>query len=190
MCADPIRPRTRILVVAMLFLAAAAVAIPISDAILCSSTTPPEAPRSGSTASKIAPPSAAKPRSFAPRLPSKICSRPIACCPRTCLFSSASLGSPAITSAGRRGSFSSMERPSPRRSTGMPKAVPCRHGMGVSLSSPASFSSCNHILIRSTAGTLARSANAKSSASPTPCGPGIRANRTRVFDLAKTRSEE
>jgi conjugative transfer signal peptidase TraF len=31
MCADPIRPRTRILVVAMLFLAAAAVAIPISE---------------------------------------------------------------------------------------------------------------------------------------------------------------
>jgi conjugative transfer signal peptidase TraF len=31
MCADPIRPRTRILVVGMLFLAAAAIAIPISD---------------------------------------------------------------------------------------------------------------------------------------------------------------
>ena len=190
MCADPIRPRTRILVVAMLFLAAAALAIPISEhhpwLLYNASGSAPigfyrienRSPERGETAV------------VRPLRPSKICSPPIACCPPACLFSSALLRVAATVFAGRRGLFSSTEKPSPRRLITMPKAVPCRHGMGVSPSFPASFSSCNHIPIRSTAGISGRSASAKSSASRTLCGRGIQANETRDSASATTRSEE
>ena len=91
-----------------------------------------------------------------------------------------------IGSAGRTGSFSSMTRPSPRPSTMTPQAAPCRPGRGVSPSSPASFSSSSRTPIRSTAGTLGRSARPKSSASPARSGPGIQPNRTRAGHFVPT----
>ena len=192
MCADPMRPRAipRRSSDAFSRCGRGRLRSPCANAILCSSTTLPEAHRSGSTASSIEVPSEKKRRSFSHDDTRKSALDPSPAAPRVCLFSSALLRVTATVFAGRTGLFSSTEKPPPRRLITMPKAVPCRHGMGVSPSSPASSSSCNRIPIRSTAVISGQSASAKLSASRTLCGRGIQANETRDSASATRRSEE
>ena len=178
MCADPMRPRAQILVVAMLFLAAAA---------LSQFQSANTMPWLLYNASGSAPIGFYRIENRTPEREETAVVLPSATLEN--LLSSHRLlppGVPLLKRVVARGGdricrsdgviFVNGKAP-PRRLITMPKAVPCRHGMGVSLSSPASSSSCNHILIRSTAVISARSANAKSSASRTLCGRGIQANR-------------
>ena len=144
MCADPIRPRTRILVVAILFLAAAAIAIPISA----------RHPRLLYNASGSASIGFYRIEDRSPERGETAVVRPSPTIEY--LISTHRLLPPGVpllkrVFAGRKGLFSSMERPSPKPSIAMPRAVSCRNGTSVSRYFRASFSSCNHIPIRSTA---------------------------------------